>query len=258
MEALIIVAFALLGMEIGSFLNVCADRLPAGRSLVRPRSCCDNCQRPLSIKDLVPVFSYLWLRGRCRHCHAPIPRRVFWIEIGTGALFAFLYWHYGLTAELAVTAFYCSIFIVILIIDLEHKLILNRIVYPAAAAALLISIFLPQPEILHLPWPQSINGIIAGAIGFVLLLVPALISRGGMGWGDVKMAGLIGLATGFPLVFVAIIGGIVVGGLVAVILLLLRLKTRKDAIPFGPFLALATMATLLYGRDILNWYLSIF
>ncbi len=258
MEAVITVAFALLGIAIGSFLNVCTDRLPAGRSLVRPRSYCDNCQRPLSAKHLVPVFSYLWLRGRCRHCRAPIPRRVFWVEIGTGALFAFLYWHYGLTAELAVTAFYCSIFIVLLVIDMEHKLILNRIVYPAAAAALLISIFLPAPGAESLPWPQSINGIIAGAIGFVLLLLPALISRGGMGWGDVKMAGLIGLATGFPLVFVAIVGGIVVGGLVAAILLLLRIKTRKDAIPFGPFLALAAMATLLYGRDILNWYLSIF
>ena len=168
MEAVITVAFALLGMEIGSFLNVCVDRLPAGRSLVRPRSYCDNCQQPLSVKDLVPVFSYLWLRGRCRYCNAPIPRRVFWVEIGTGALFAFLYWHYGFTAELAVTAFYCCIFIVILVIDMEHKLILNRIVYPAAAAALLISVFLPQSEILHLPWPQTINGIIAGAIGFVL------------------------------------------------------------------------------------------
>lgn len=258
MEAVITVAFALLGMALGSFLNVCTDRLPAGRSLVRPRSYCDNCQQPLSAKDLVPVFSYLWLRGRCRYCNAPIPRRVFWVEIGTGALFAFLYWHYGLTADLAVTAFYCCIFIVILVIDMEHKLILNRIVYPAAAAALLISIFFPQSEVLHLLWPAAVDGIIAGAIGFVLLLVPALISRGGMGWGDVKMAGLIGLVTGFPLVFVAIVGGIVVGGLVAVILLLLRIKTRKDAIPFGPFLALATMATLLYGRDILNWYLSIF
>ena len=249
MEVILTVVFALFGSAIGSFLNVCIDRLPLGKSLVYPPSHCDACQHPLAPKDLIPVFSYLWLRRRCRYCQAPIPRRLFWVETGSGLLFAFIYWHYGLSVELAVTAFYGSLFIVLLVIDLEHQLILNKIVYPAAVVALIIDVFLPQPGI--------INGVIGGAIGFVFLLIPALIYRGGMGWGDVKMAALIGLVTGFPLVFVALLMGVILGGLVAGILLLLKIKKRKEAIPFGPFLSLATMATLLWGSNILNWYLGL-
>lgn len=249
MEVILIVIFALLGTAIGSFLNVCIDRLPIGRSLVRPPSHCDACQHRLSLKELIPLFSYLRLRGHCRYCQAPIPRRLFWVEVGTGLLFAFIYWRYGLSVEFAVNAFYCCLFIVLGVIDLEHKLILNKIVYPAAVVALIIDALLPQPGI--------INGVIGGAIGFALLLIPALIYRGGMGWGDVKMAALIGLVTGFPLVFVALLTGVVLGGLVGGILLLLRIKKRKEAIPFGPFLSLATIATLLWGGDILSWYLGL-
>jgi len=260
MEVILIVAFALLGAAVGSFLNVCIDRLPAGKSLVYPPSHCDACQRRLSPKDLIPVFSYLWLRGHCRYCQAPIPRRLFWVEVGSGLLFAFTYWHYGLSVEFAIIAFYGCLFIVLGVIDLEHKLILNKITYPAAVVALIISIFLPSMGItgFSLPWPEIVNGVIGGAIGFGFLLIPALVYPEGMGWGDVKMAALIGLVTGFPLVFVALLTGIILGGLVAGILLLLRVKKRKDAIPFGPFLSLATIATLLWGSAILNWYLGLF
>jgi len=172
------------------------------------------------------------------------------VEVGSGLLFAFLYWHYGLRVELAVSAFYCCLFIVLGVIDLEHKLILNKIVYPGAVVALIIDVFLPQPGI--------IDGAIGGATGFVLLFILVLIFRGGIGWGDVKMAALIGLVTGFPLVFVALLMGVVFGGLIAGILLLLRIKKRKEPIPFGPFLSLATIATLLWGNGILNWYLGLF
>ena len=258
MEVILIVLFALLGTAVGSFLNVCIDRLPIRRSLVYPPSYCDACQHRLSPKDLIPVFSYLWLRRRCRYCQAPISQRIFWVEVGSGLLFAFLYWHYGLRVELAVSAFYCCLFIVLGVIDLEHKLILNKIVYPGAVVALIISIFLPGPGIISLPWPAAVNGAIGGAIGFGLLFILALISRGGMGWGDVKMAALIGLVTGFPLIFVALLMGVVFGGLIAGILLLLRIKKRKEPIPFGPFLSLATIATLLWGNGILNWYLGLF
>ncbi len=250
MDVILTVIFALLGAAIGSFLNASIDRLPAGRSLVYPPSHCDACQHPLSPGDLIPVFSYLWLRGRCRYCQTSIPRRTLWVELGSGALLAFLYWFYGLSAELAVTAFYFYLFIVLMVIDLEHQLILNKVVYPAAVLTLIIDVFMPQPGI--------VDGAIGGAIGFVFLLIPALVYAGGMGWGDVKMAALIGLVTGFPLVIVAMVMGVILGGLVATILLLLKIKKRKEAIPFGPFLSLATMATLLWGNDILNWYLGFF
>jgi len=254
MEAFLIVVFVLLGMVVASFLNVCCDRLPARQSLVYPPSHCPACQRRLAAKDLIPVFSYLWLRGRCRYCQASIPRRLLWVEVGTGVLFGFTYWHYGLDIELAIILFYCCLFIVLLVIDLEHGLILNKVVYPAMAVALLISIFLPQLEIV----PEIKQAAIGGGIGLGLFLLVVLISREGMGWGDVKMAALIGLVVGFPLVFVALLMGIILGGLVAGVLLLFKIKKRKEAIPFGPFLSLAAMATLLWGSKILSWYLGLF
>jgi leader peptidase (prepilin peptidase)/N-methyltransferase len=191
------------------------------------------------------------------------------VEIGTGALFGYLYWHYGLSIELAVTAFYCCLFIVLMVIDWEHGLILNKIVYPAMAVALLISVFLPPSKVTHLsgeaaslinnlPQPGIVPAAIGGGIGLILFLLIFLISRRGMGWGDVKLAALIGIVTGFPLVFVALLMGIILGGLVAVLLLALKIKKRKEAIPFAPFLSLATIVTLLWGSNILNWYLGLF
>ena len=268
MEITLIVIFTLLGAAAGSFLNVCIDRLPAGKSLVSPPSFCDDCQRPLLLKDLIPLFSFLWLRRRCRYCGAPLPWRVFLVEASTAALFGILYWHYGLTAQFGITVFYFCVFIVILVIDFKHQLILNKIVYPVAVVALLLDIIVPLPEMLTLApgifrdLPQfaagTVAGLTGGVVGFVLLLLPALVFRGGMGWGDVKMAGLIGLAVGFPLVLVAIVGSVVLGGLVAGALVLSRVKKRKEAIAFGPFLAVATMITLVFGNQILDWYLAFF
>jgi leader peptidase (prepilin peptidase)/N-methyltransferase len=269
MEGILIAVFTLLGMVVASFLNVCIDRLPNNESLISPASRCASCHHHLAIKDLVPVFSYLWLRGRCRYCSASVPRRLLWVEISTGLLFGYLYWHYGLSIELAVIAFYCCLFITLMVIDLEHGLILNKIVYPAAVVAIIISIFLPPSRLIYpsgvVPLPVSdflpqlgiVQAAIGGGIGLVLFLLIVLISKGGMGWGDVKMAALIGLVTGFPLIFVALFLAVILGGLVAGTLLLLKIKKRKEGIPFAPFLSLATIATLLFGDSILNWYLGL-
>lgn len=250
MEIVFIIIFALFGMAIGSFLNVCIDRLPVGKSILNPPSECESCHQRLSAKDLIPVFSYLSLRGRCRYCRAPVPQRLLWVELGSGLVFAFTYWHYGLTWDFIVTAFYGSLFIVILVIDLERGLILNKIVYPAAVIALIIDIFWAKAGI--------VNGVIGGAIGFAFLLIPVLVYPEGMGWGDVKMAALIGLVAGYPLVLVALLTGVMMGGVVAGTLLLLKIRKRKDAIPFGPFLSLSTILTLYWGQDILDWYLRLF
>ena len=258
MEAGFAVIFVILGMIVASFLNVCADRLPAGQSLVYPPSHCPSCSRRLAVKDLIPIFSYLCLRGRCRYCKAAIPRRVLWVEIATTALFGLAYWQYGLSIELPIALFYISLFMVIIVIDFEHGLILNKVTYPALVISLLLSvfftIFLSDVSIV----PSIARAAIGGGIGFVFFLLVALVSRGGMGFGDVKLAALIGLATGFPLVIVALIMGMLLGGLAAVILLVLKVKKRKQAIPFGPFLAATAIVTLLWGSDILNWYLGIF
>jgi leader peptidase (prepilin peptidase)/N-methyltransferase len=254
--------FALLGLAVGSFLNVCIDRLPQNKSIAYPPSHCEACQHKLTAKDLIPVFSYLRLRGRCRYCQASIPRKLLWVERATAVSCALLYWHYRLNPELGVMAFYACLFIIVFVIDLEHSLILNKIVYPSMVVALLLSL-IPQSWLKQETWltttiePGIASAALGGAIGFAVFLVIALVSRGGMGWGDVKLAALIGLATGFPLVFVAIIMAAILGGIVAVILLATRRRGRREMIPFGPFLAVAAMATLLWGSTILRWYLGL-
>jgi leader peptidase (prepilin peptidase)/N-methyltransferase len=268
MEAILIIIFFLVGMSVASFLNVCIDRLPAHQSLVYPPSHCAACNRRLAAKDLVPVFSYLWLRGRCRYCGAAIPRRILWVELGTAILFGLSYWRYGVSIELAIALFYICIFMVLMVIDWEKGLILNKIVFPAIVAAIVISalfsIFLSDVEpavtqfyLYHIV-PFIGWAAVGGGIGLALFLLIVIVSRGGMGWGDVKLAALIGLVTGFPLVFIALLIGVVLGGVVAALLLALKIKKRKEAIPFGPFLAIAAIVTLLWGTNILDWYRGLF
>lgn len=251
MEIIYIVIFGILGTVIGSFLNVVIDRLPADKSIVYPPSSCDACQHRLSWPDLFPVFSYLFLRGRCRYCKAKIPQRVFWVELGTGLLIAFLFWRFGWQPILAVSIVYSSVLIAIAIIDMKHQLILNKIVYPFLLIALVVNFFIPN----LFSWHNLLFGLLGGAVGFLILFLPALIYRKGMGWGDVKMAGLIGLMTGFPNVIVAVFGGILLGGIIAILLLLFKKKNRKEGIPFGPYLSIGTIIALLCGTQIIHWYL---
>jgi leader peptidase (prepilin peptidase)/N-methyltransferase len=256
MGGLLIAIFTILGMAIASFLNVCIDRLPRKESLLSPPSHCPSCERRLAVKDLIPVFSYLRLRGRCRYCRAPIPRRLLGMEIGFGALFPLLYWHYHFSAQLGIIAYYCCLFILILAIDWEHGLILNKVIFPAMIVAVLLSIFL-SGSLVSLP-PGIAQAGIGAAVGFGISLLVVVISRGGMGWGDVKMAALIGLVIGFPLVFFTLIAAAILGGLAAVVMLLGKKKRRKEAIPFGPALSVATIVTLIWGPAILSWYLGLF
>ena len=251
-----IIVSAISGLALGSFLNVCIDRLPRGESLLKPPSHCQACQHRLAARDLIPLVSYLWLHGRCRYCHARIPKRLLLVELATAVMFSFLCWRWGFTPQSGIMAFYTCLFIIIFVVDLEHGLILNKVVYPAMAIALLLALLLPQPWITQLKLHGIANFAAGGGIGLMLFLLIAIVSRGGMGWGDVKLATLIGIASGFPLVFVALLMGTIMGGVVAAFLLLTGRKGRREPIPFGPFLSLAALITLLWGNNILNWYLS--
>ena len=257
MEALLAAAFVLLGLSVGSFLNVCIDRLPQNGSIIKPPSHCETCRRQLTAKDLVPILSYLWLKGRCRYCHASIPRRSLWVELATGIMFAFLYWYCGLNAQLGVIAFYACLFIIIFVIDLENGLILNKVVYPGMVMALLLAALVPQPWLTRWAFHGIANAALGGGIGFAMFFLLAVLSRGGMGWGDVKLAFLAGLATGFPLMLAAAVMGAILGGAVAITLLIAKKRKRRETIPFGPFLSLATLITLLWGSDILIWYIGL-
>ncbi len=273
MDIALTIILAVFGTAFGSFLNVCIDRLPAGKSILHPPSHCDSCQHRLAPADLVPLFSYLWLRRRCRYCGASIPQRPFWVELGTGLLFALSFWYLGssdwclgLSVQFVVIAFYGSLFLVIGVIDLEHQLVLNKISYPAMALALVIAIFQPPPELiaLNLAWPWSgiVNALMGGAMGLVLIsavyyLYLWIRKQEGFGGGDFKLVILMGLVTGSGMIIMALTLGAILGGLVGIILLLLKLKKRKEPLPFGSFLVISAMLTLIWGSDILNWYLGL-
>lgn len=251
------VLFGVVGLFVGSFLNVCIDRLPRNRSVVHPPSHCEACQRRLGVMDLIPVFSYLTLRGRCRYCRARVPAKLLWVEATTGVIFALLFWHSGLSAQLGIMAFYACLLTVVFVIDLEHGLILNRVVYPALIVALLLAL-VPQPWLTRWVVTNGIaNAALGGAIGFTIFLLIAIVSRGGMGWGDVKLVALIGLATGFPLVLFAIVLSAIIGTMVAVALMIARRRRFGETLPFGPFLAVGTMITLVWGSDVLGWYMGL-
>jgi len=254
MEVCYIIGFTILGMALGSFFNVCIDRLPREESIVNPPSHCEACHHRLGAKDLIPIFSYLWLKGRCRYCQEPIPRRLLLVELATAAIFPLLYLSYGLTSEFGVLAFYVCLFLIVFVIDMERRLILNRVVYPGMALALLIAGVAPQQWLLEWGQPGIISSLVGGGIGFAIFLLIAIISRGGMGWGDVKLCALIGLAVGFPLVFIALLIGIVLGGVVALALLVSKRKGRREAIPFGPFLSLGAVITLIWWGQLLGYF----
>lgn len=261
MELVTAVIVGLMGAAVGSFLNVCIDRLPRGKSLLFPPSHCESCQHRLAPLDLIPVLSYLWLRGRCRYCGAAIPRGIPLVEGLTAAYFIAAFARFGLSATFFLAAFWGSIFLVIMGIDFQHKLILNKVTYPSIVLGLIVlgvDSLWPGTRLTGglemVPRPSILSGLIGGGVGFVFLLIPALLNPRGMGVGDVKMAALIGLVVGFPMALIALGMGAIGGGLVAIVLLALKLKKRKEAIPFGPFLSLATMITLLWGNQVLEWY----
>lgn len=261
------VSLFFVGLVVGSFLNVCIDRIPRGESLVFPPSHCDICEHALSWLDLVPVLSYLGLSGKCRYCGEPISWRLPVVELATGALFAGLALQLGFNPRLAAAIMYVSIFLVILVVDLEQQIIPNRLIYPALPVVWLLSALwapseaarntlglfqiLSQGGDMPLALGQSLAG---GLVAFLVMLIPWLLYPDGMGAGDVKLAALVGLVTGFPLSFLALLLSFLTGGLVGGLLLLSGAKGRKDPIPFGPFLVVAGMAALLWGDPLAAWY----
>ena len=175
--SLVMLAFALFGLSVGSFLNLCIDRLPLGQSIIGPPSHCPACGRRVSALDLVPFFNYLWLRGSCRYCQARIPIRLPIVELVTGLAFALLYWNFSFDQgpELGVSMVYASFMIVMFFIDLEHRLILNKVVYPGMVVAFVS--YCVWPDAFSFLWTDLgvVSSLIGGAVGFALLFLPYII-----------------------------------------------------------------------------------
>jgi leader peptidase (prepilin peptidase)/N-methyltransferase len=235
------------GLALGSFLNVVAARVPLRRSVVTPASACMSCGTELAARDNVPLVSYAFLRGRCRHCSARIPLRYPVVELVTAVLIAACVLAFGLTAQAALAAFFCAVLVAISAVDLEHRIVPNRIVLPATALLLpLHTIVDPSPQ-----WAL-------GALGASLFLFLAVLAYpAGMGMGDVKLALFMGAMLGKTVAVALMVG--MVSALVPALFLLARhgSKARKMGIPFAPFLALGSLVALFFGDQLLGGYLSL-
>jgi leader peptidase (prepilin peptidase) / N-methyltransferase len=240
----------LLGLLIGSFLNVVIARVPEGKSVWSPRSACPGCSRLIAWYDNIPLISFLLLRGRCRACGMAISMRYPLVELATAGAFAGAFAISHSVADFLVNAAFLSALIAITAIDLRHQIIPDVITLPGIAVGFVASV---APG--RVSWLDSLIGI---AIGGGIFLVIILASRGGMGGGDMKLGAMLGAFLGWQLGLLALLLGILSGGAVAVALLLLGRKGRKEAIPFGPFLALGGCMALLWGDQILTWYLGRF
>jgi leader peptidase (prepilin peptidase) / N-methyltransferase len=241
-----VVAAGLFGALIGSFLNVVAHRVPLGESLVSPGSRCPECGAPVKAYDNVPVVSWLLLRGRCRNCGAPISPRYPLVELATALAFAAVVAVRGFDDDLVLELPFVAALIALAAIDYDHKLLPNKIVYPLAVYGVIATLLVDQGDLAE--------NLIAGAGAFAFLLLAVLAYPSGMGMGDVKLAGAMGLYLGLsivPALLVAFLTGTVVG---VVILAREGVAGRKKAVPFGVFLALGGIAGVLAGPELIDVY----
>ncbi|OJV80458.1 MAG: prepilin peptidase [Cellulomonas sp. 73-92] len=259
-RAFVVPAAALVGLLIGSFLNVVVWRVPRGESIVSPPSACPRCGHPIRAYDNVPVVSWLVLRGRCRDCGAPISRRYPLVEGATGVLFALAAAWTGASWVLPALLYLVAIGIALALVDLDVHRLPDAIVlpsYPVAAALLTLASWNPGGAS-H--WGSLLRAVIGSVVLLAAYLLMALIYPAGMGFGDVKLAGVLGLYLGWfgwwP-VAVGFFAPFFLGGLFALGLVAARRAGRKSGVPFGPWMILGTWVGIAAGELIGHWYLGL-
>ncbi len=250
MEAVIKVYITILGLFIGSFLNVVGLRIPRGESIVTPPSHCPSCHTRLGILDLIPAVSFVFLRGRCRHCGVKISPLYALFELITALLFVYSYIVIGLQLELIIAWAFISILVAITISDLHTKLIPNKIIFPSMIFFLILRWF-TNP----LPYTDYLIGFLVGGGIFYMI---AIASKGGMGGGDIKLLAMIGLVLGWKLTLITIMLSSLIGLLFSGILLIQGKIKRREPVPFGPYISLAAIITYYWGIEIMDWYINLF
>ncbi len=271
MEFFWLIVFTVSGLLLGSFFNVCIYRIPVGKSIVKPPSACPKCGHQLGGWDLIPVVSWFFLGGKCRYCKEPVSPRYALVELLTAAVYLTVYLRYGFSIETFAVLMLMSILIIVFFIDLDHMIIPDGLVLAGLVGGFLLygyQLLAPsagwRQHTLHgnpdlVRWFEPLIGMVSSAaILFVVALIGLLIYKndGAMGMGDVKIFLPIGLVLGWRLSLLTLFGAILLGGLAGVVLLVFRLKDRKAAIPFGPFIIVSAFVMSLFGYDILRWYLG--
>ncbi|WP_050181216.1 prepilin peptidase [Domibacillus robiginosus] len=246
---MIILVF-LYGLLLGSFYNVVGLRVPVGKSIVKPRSACSLCGHQLTARDLVPVLSYVFLKRRCRKCGANISVIYPLTELAAALLFLYFYILYGFSAPFWMAILLFSMLLIIVVSDFAYMLIPDKI----------LLFFLPLFVVMRVidpldPWWDALLG---AAVGFVLLLLIAVVSRGGIGGGDIKLFGVLGFVLGTKLVLLTFLLSCFFGAAIGLILMAAGIVKRGKPMPFGPYIALAATIAYTHGEKMISWYLQFF
>jgi prepilin signal peptidase PulO-like enzyme (type II secretory pathway) len=249
---LLIIDFYVLivGLLLGSFFNVVAIRLLKNKSVAFPPSHCPNCNHKLAVIDLVPVFSFMFLGGKCRYCKIKISPLYPFGELLTASSIFITYKWVGLTLELVPALILTILLVLAVLTDIREKLILDVITLPALLILLIARLFVGSEPF----WFYLLGGV----VGFSLLLLIAIVSKGGMGGGDIKLYAAIGVALGPWMTIMSLVLASFVGTIVGITLIILGIAKRKEPIAFGPFIFIGTFASYFWGREIWNWYVNLF
>ena len=248
-----VVLIFILGLIVGSFSNVCIYRIPRNESIIFPASHCPKCRRNISPKDNIPLLSYILLKGRCRNCKSKISIQYPIVELLTGLIYLIIYLTYGLSVQFLIYIILSSALIIIAFIDLNEQIVPDVISLPGIVIGFIISFFVP-----YISFINSVLGIFAGG-GIILIIGLAgsiIFKKEAMGGGDVKLAAMIGAFLGWRYIIISLFLGFFLGALAGIILILSKIKSREDVVPFGPFIVLGSLITLLWGEKIISWYLG--
>jgi leader peptidase (prepilin peptidase)/N-methyltransferase len=246
----------ILGLIVGSFNNVCIYRIPRNESIIYPASHCPKCNSKIKPVDNIPLLSYILLKGRCRNCKSKISIQYPIVELLTGLIYLLIYLAYGLSVQTLIYIILSSALIIIAFIDLNEEIVPDVISLPGIVIGFILSFFVP-----YISFMNSALGVLVGG-GIILIIGMAgsvIFKKEAMGGGDVKLAAMIGAFLGWRYIIISLFLGFFLGALAGIILIMSKIKSREDAVPFGPFIVLGSFITLLWGEwgeKIISWYIG--
>ena len=243
----------ILGLIVGSFSNVCIYRIPRNESIIYPASHCPKCRSKIKPVDNIPLLSFILLKGRCRNCKSKISIQYPIVEFLTGLIYLIVYRIYGLSIQSLIYIILSSALIIIAFIDLNEQIVPDVISLPGIVIGFIISFFVPYISFIN----SALGVLVGGGIILIIGLAGSVIfKKEAMGGGDVKLAAMIGAFLGWRYIIISLFLGFFLGALVGIVLILSKIKSREDTVPFGPFIVLGSFITLLCGEKIISWYIG--